>query len=198
MNKKDQTKKDKQPLKDADHTKNIAETKGGPTAPGAQEPVKPAKVSATLHRAIESRGPDSTPDDSDLLIRKQRVRILCVDDDLVQVKLVMRMLERLGYQCVGTTECNEALALFNDSPDRFDLIISDLTMPAMSGRELGRRIRKVRQDIPIILCTGYGILDDRYFDDELYVNAYISKPFTLRKIDDIIRTVLKKSFQLFY
>lgn len=198
MNNKKQKNNGKQPLKDADQTKDVAETKGGATIPDFKEPVKTAKVGTTAHRHVGSRGPDSLPDDSDLLLRKQGVRILYVDDDLVQVKLVVRMLERLGYQCVGTTECKEALKLFNDSPEKFDLIISDLTMPAMSGRELGRQIRKVRQDIPVILCTGYGMLDDRYFNDELYINAYLSKPFTLRKIDDTIRTVLKKSFQLFY
>jgi CheY-like chemotaxis protein len=199
MKKKTQSKKEKRVWKETLQSEDNAGIEDGSPAPQARETLKNAKVQDATGRTTELRNLDgSAPDSLDLLIKKQKVSILYVDDDMVQVKLVIRMLERLGYQAVGTTDCQEALAFFRDTPDRFDLIISDLSMPTMTGRDLGQQVRKVRKDIPIILCTGYGMLNDRYFDDELYINAYVSKPFTLRKIDDTIRTVLKKTYQLFY
>ena len=64
-------------------------------------------------------------------------------------------LTRLGYEVVGTTSSLEALEIFKKEPRRFHLVITDYTMPHMTGVDLARRLLKIREDIPIILCTGY-------------------------------------------
>ncbi|MCF6239509.1 MAG: ATP-binding protein, partial [Candidatus Marinimicrobia bacterium] len=89
-------------------------------------------------------------------------RILFVDDEKLLAEMGRDMLERLGYQV--TMRCNslEALATFQKTPTEFDLVITDQTMPDMTGADLSRRMIQIRPDIPIILCTGYSHLIDEH------------------------------------
>jgi PAS domain S-box-containing protein len=87
---------------------------------------------------------------------KGKGRVLFVDDEPVTVKLIFVMLTKLGYIVETKTSPVEALDLFNHNPGNFDLIITDLTMPGMTGIELAEKINKKKPDIPIILMTGYG------------------------------------------
>ena len=82
-------------------------------------------------------------------------RILFIDDEQVIVNLAEEMLSKLGYDVVAKTSSVEALELFQEDPDKFDLIITDMSMPAMTGDSLAQNILGLRSDIPIILCTGY-------------------------------------------
>ncbi|HCY83592.1 MAG TPA: PAS domain S-box protein, partial [Desulfobacteraceae bacterium] len=82
-------------------------------------------------------------------------RILVVDDEASIAKLMKKMLESLGYQVFTRTSSVEALALFRSKPNDIDLVLTDMTMPDMTGDELGAEISAIRPDIPIILCTGY-------------------------------------------
>jgi len=82
-------------------------------------------------------------------------RILFVDDEQVLVNIGKEMLERLGYEVTARTSSIEALELFRVKPDQFDLVITDMTMPNMTGEKLAKEIMGIRADIPIILCTGY-------------------------------------------
>ena len=84
-----------------------------------------------------------------------RERILFVDDELSLFKLGKQRLEGLGYTVQGSTDSSEALAIFRNAPDTFDLIITDMAMPHMTGDQLATQILKIRPDIPILLCTGY-------------------------------------------
>ena len=83
-------------------------------------------------------------------------RILFVDDEEDIVFSGENMLTRLGYQVVSTRSAQEALTLFRRQPESFDLVITDLTMPQMSGDQLADELVRLRPDIPIILCTGFG------------------------------------------
>ena len=83
-------------------------------------------------------------------------RILCVDDEETLVELETALLEKLGYRVAGKTSSREALDLFLESPHAFDLVITDLTMPDLTGDLLAQRITAVRPDLPVLLCTGYG------------------------------------------
>ncbi|WP_155890678.1 ATP-binding protein, partial [Desulfuromonas sp. TF] len=85
-----------------------------------------------------------------------RERILFLDDEEDLVFAGQRMLEKLGYAVVAGTDSLEALEVFRSQPDRFDLVITDQTMPRMTGQRLAREILGLRRDIPIILCTGLG------------------------------------------
>jgi signal transduction histidine kinase len=80
--------------------------------------------------------------------------ILFVDDEASIVKLAKRILERLGYTITGKTSCTEALELFKEKPDEFDLVITDMAMPIMTGTEFAKKILKIQPDIPIIMCSG--------------------------------------------
>lgn len=83
-------------------------------------------------------------------------RILFVDDEEDIVFSGENMLTRLGYEVVSSRSAQEALALFRRQPEHYDLVITDLTMPQMSGDQLADELVRLRPDIPIILCTGFG------------------------------------------
>jgi two-component system cell cycle sensor histidine kinase/response regulator CckA len=71
------------------------------------------------------------------------------------VDVIQPMIERLCYTVTARTSSIEGLEAFRGKPDRFDLVITDFTMPNMTGMELAKELLKLRSDIPIILCTGY-------------------------------------------
>ena len=82
-------------------------------------------------------------------------RVLFVDDEEILVELWGDILENLGYTVTATTESAKALEIFLSRPDRFDLVITDMTMPGMTGIDLSKEILGLRPAIPIILCTGF-------------------------------------------
>jgi PAS domain S-box-containing protein len=93
--------------------------------------------------------------DEDTVIPTGNERILFIDDEPALVDLGKRMFEQLGYEVTSRTSSVEALELFKARPDRFDLVITDMTMPNIMGDKLAHELMKIRPDIPIILCTGY-------------------------------------------
>ena len=104
--------------------------------------------------------------------------ILFVDDEPPIAKMGCRMLEGLGYKVTTRTSSFEALELFKTKPDAFDLIVTDMTMPIMTGDVLSTEIRKIRSDIPIILCTGYSQKMSEEFAKHIGINAFVYKPFS--------------------
>ena len=119
-------------------------------------------------------------------------RILFIDDEPAIVNISRQMLDSLGYDVVTRTSSIEALELFKAQTDRFDLVITDMTMPQMTGEKLADEILKIRPDIPIILCTGYSDKLDEANTKELGIQAYIMKPIVLNEIARTIRQVLDK------
>jgi CheY-like chemotaxis protein len=117
-------------------------------------------------------------------------RVLFVDDEELLAEMGRDMLEDLGYQVTVTTSSSEALALFRTDPGRFDLVITDVTMPEITGVELAREMLAVRADIPIIMCTGFSHLIDADAAKAAGVRAFTMKPLTKREIAKTIRTVL--------
>ncbi len=116
--------------------------------------------------------------------------ILVVDDEPAVIHMGTEMLQRLGYRVSGEGRSVQALALFADAPYRFDLIITDLTMPEMTGKELAREIRRLRPDIPIILCTGFSELVTEERAKDWGLAALISKPVSAETMAATIRRVL--------
>ncbi len=117
-------------------------------------------------------------------------RILFVDDEEILTEMTKNMLERLGYHVTVRKNSLEALITFQDLPHQFDLIITDQTMPGMTGADLAKRILQIRPDMPIILCTGYSTIMSEKKAQALGIKGFLLKPFTTRDIAVLIRKVL--------
>ena len=117
-------------------------------------------------------------------------RILFVDDEEQLVSLGARMLTKLGYRVATRMDGFEAIKLFRSDPDGFDLVITDYTMPHMTGVDLAGEILRIRPDIPIILCTGYSEMISEQTVKEKGLRALIMKPFSPSNIARLIRDML--------
>ncbi|MCP3944235.1 MAG: response regulator [Desulfobacteraceae bacterium] len=120
-------------------------------------------------------------------------RILLVDDEKAIIKMEQKVLERLGYQVISETESPKALGVFKANPDNFDLIITDMTMPEMTGLKLATEIKAVRADIPVIICTGFSDQINEESSAQLGIQGYVTKPVIIREIAQVIRDVLDGS-----
>ncbi len=123
-------------------------------------------------------------------IPRGKERVLLVDDDEMIVNAVSHMMRTLGYQVTAVTDSREALSLFSKEPFRFDLVVSDQTMPSMAGEELAREMLRLRPDIPIILCTGYSDSMSSEKAATMGIRGFIMKPFTVREGAKLMRSVL--------
>ncbi len=119
--------------------------------------------------------------------------ILFVDDEASIVKLAIRILERLGYTVTGKESSIEALELFKEKPDEFDLVITDMAMPMLTGAELAKQIIKIQPDIPIIICTGFSERMDSQTAKSLGIKEYIKKPILTDELTSKIKEVLNQS-----
>ena len=121
---------------------------------------------------------------------KGNERILFIDDDPTLVFLASELLGSLGYQVVTQTSSVEALDLFRKDPYRFDLVITDMTMPAMMGDRLAQTFLEIRHDIPIILCTGYSEYISEEQSKSMGIREFIMKPYGTKDMAKTIRRVL--------
>lgn len=120
-------------------------------------------------------------------------RILLIDDEVQIVKIGKKILERLGYLVHTSTSSVNALKLFRLQPDHFDLVITDMAMPHITGDELAAEFLKIRSDIPIILCTGYSKKLSNANWADAGIKALINKPFTKADMSDTVRRVLDQA-----
>ena len=134
--------------------------------------------------AIREESEDSTP------LRRGNERVLLVDDEEALVQTGQRILEFLGYQVSFSTSSIEALEVFRAQTDKYDLVITDQTMPRMTGMELAQKLIDIRPDIPIILCTGYNdiVSDDKA--KEIGIRELVLKPLLIHSLAETIRKVL--------
>jgi len=117
-------------------------------------------------------------------------RILFIDDEKSLVDLGQQILERLGYRVTIRTSSVEALELFMEQPEKFDLVITDMTMPNMTGDDLAGKLMNIRADIPVILCTGYSERISRERAHDLGIKEFILKPIVMRELAKTVRGVL--------
>ncbi|MDA8141815.1 MAG: ATP-binding protein [Desulfobacteraceae bacterium] len=143
----------------------------------------------TIYLPISSKRAESAPAVDEALPGGSE-RILLVDDEPPIVKMGSQTLERLGYKVITRTSSIEALELFRSRPNDFDLVITDMTMPQMSGDQLAREVMRVRQEIPVILFTGYSkqITDELAAD--IGIKAFAYKPLVKKDLAMTIRRVL--------
>ncbi|MCF8083006.1 MAG: PAS domain S-box protein [Deltaproteobacteria bacterium] len=117
-------------------------------------------------------------------------RILFVDDEEAVMGAVRPMLEALGYSVTAKRSSVEALASFTEDPDAFDLIITDQTMPEMTGKELAREMLAIRPELPIILYTGYSPQIDEERAKAMGIQGFVMKPIVMKEMANTIREVL--------
>jgi CheY-like chemotaxis protein len=117
-------------------------------------------------------------------------RILFVDDESVLVNMGKQIFESLGYDVATRTSSIEALELFKNQPDRFDLVITDMTMPNMTGEDLAQELMRIKPNIPIILCTGFSAKIDDQKASAQGIRALVLKPIVKREIATTVRKVL--------
>lgn len=125
-------------------------------------------------------------------IPKGSESILLVDDEKSILDTIQSMLESLGYKVTVRNSSIEALEVFKNNPDRFDLVITDMTMPNMTGKDLAKEMMAIRKGIPIILCTGFSNQIDEGRAKEMGINAYLMKPIVMGDMANTIREVLDK------
>ena len=117
-------------------------------------------------------------------------RILFVDDEDQIVRLTKNTLERLGYHVKVRTGSIDALELFQAAPDKFDLVITDMTMPNMTGTQLAKKLLAIRPDIPIIICSGFSEIMDEQEVKKLGIRGFVMKPVVKKELAKKIREVL--------
>ena len=118
--------------------------------------------------------------------------ILFVDDEKTITNMMQQMLEKLGYQVEAKLNPEEALDLFQSKPDSFDIVITDMTMPQMTGAKFAKKLKEIRSDIPIILCTGHSSLIDEDKARQYGISGYLMKPVSKSKIAKAIQEALDK------
>jgi len=117
-------------------------------------------------------------------------KILIVDDEMSVGKFIGEVFNQQGYQTIIETSSEKAFSMLNQNPDAFDLLVTDQTMPGMTGMELAQSIKDIRPDLPVILCSGY---NDDIVEEKANltgVSAFISKPIDTRKILSTTRKLL--------
>jgi two-component system cell cycle sensor histidine kinase/response regulator CckA len=120
-------------------------------------------------------------------------RILLVEDDTYLIEAEKKMLEELGYSVTSMTSAVEAFEIFQKVPDRFDIIITDYAMPKMTGLQLIRKIRPIKAEIPVIVCTGYHKVISQQKTTPLEIGEIIMKPIELSVIANSLRRLLDKN-----
>ncbi len=130
----------------------------------------------------EVKSPDEMPRGSE--------SVLFVDDEESLADMSKLMLERLGYRVETRLNPVEALELFQSNPEAFDLVITDMTMPQMTGVKLSEKLKGVRSDIPIIISTGHSLQIDGEKARQLGISAYVMKPIAMKEMAITIREVL--------
>lgn len=115
-----------------------------------------------------------------------------MDDEAQVLHLEKQILERLGYRVEPQISSLDALALFAKNPHAFDLVISDVTMPGMTGDLLARHLLEIRPDIPIIVCTGFSEKITPERARAMGIRGFLMKPTLSRKIAKMIRGILNE------
>lgn len=120
-------------------------------------------------------------------------RILLVDDEPMLTEIGKKFLTGLGYRVLAVTSSSEALNIFKEDPGKFDLVITDQTMPVLSGTELAKELLKIRGNLPIILCTGYSSKVDKVKAESIGIREFAMKPLAKKEIAALIRKTLEAS-----
>jgi CheY-like chemotaxis protein len=117
-------------------------------------------------------------------------RILLVDDESDILNIEKEMLNKMGYAVTTMGDPLEALKLFGDQPSHFDLVITDMTMPKITGDKFARELMRIRPDIPVILCTGFSELTSPEKAASMGIKGFLTKPISMRRLSKMICKLL--------
>jgi CheY-like chemotaxis protein len=120
-------------------------------------------------------------------------QILFLDDDKVLADIGEKMLKKLGYRVNSRTSPYEAIEAFKANPSKYDMVITDMTMPGMTGDILAKEILKIRYNIPIIICTGFSKMMSPEKASKMGIKDFLMKPLTMSDLSKSIRTVLDQN-----
>ncbi|HQI02761.1 MAG TPA: response regulator, partial [Deltaproteobacteria bacterium] len=130
-------------------------------------------------------------DDDNVPSIQGKERILLVDDEEFILSSLQRTLRQSGYRVTALKNGMEALIVFNEKSDEFDLVITDLTMPGMTGLELSSKLQDVRPEVPIILCTGYNDVISRQEAKSYGIKELVLKPTGTGELRKVVRRILE-------
>ncbi len=120
-------------------------------------------------------------------------RILFVDDEKPLIDIGKKCLERLGYTVEARSSPHDALEAFRANPKKFDVVITDMTMPEMTGEELAQKITAIRQDVPVLLCTGFSKSLSPERSRQSGIRELLMKPLTIQKLAESVQRALKEN-----
>jgi signal transduction histidine kinase/ActR/RegA family two-component response regulator len=143
-----------------------------------------------LYFPVTDRATEENSEAKEVTLAKGTERILYIDDDEMLTTLNQRMLADMGYRVTVQTNSLEALKLFTATADNFDLVITDQTMPDLTGMDLIEKIRAIRPEIPTILCTGYSSKVNKEKARQSGINAFLMKPVEFSEMLQVIRQVI--------
>jgi PAS domain S-box-containing protein len=140
----------------------------------------------TVHKKSKEK-PSATPHTP---LQGGNERILFVDDEVDITRISHSLLSNLGYRVTVETQSLKALKKIQKDPSAFDLLITDHTMPGLTGADLARSVLQLRPDLPIILCTGYTATFSKQEAHKIGIKKYVIKPLSTKELTDIVREVL--------
>ncbi|MFH1152484.1 MAG: ATP-binding protein, partial [Pseudomonadota bacterium] len=122
--------------------------------------------------------------------------ILFVDDEKTLVDLGKSFLEIYGYNVETRISPHDALEAFRTRPDKYDIVVTDMTMPGMNGDKLSREIKAIRSDIPVVICTGFSLDISPNDFESMGVEGILMKPVPMKEMGAMVRSVLNKAKDL--
>jgi CheY-like chemotaxis protein len=152
------------------------------------EPGKGTTVSIYLP-CITMDKPSPRPYEGDAIV-KGHERILLIDDEEYIITMMKEMLERLGYRITSFTDSRKAYEAFRSDPHGYDLVITDQTMPHLTGSELSEEFLRIRPGIPVIVCTGFSEILSEEKAKAIGICEYVTKPVVKSEIAKAIRNAL--------
>jgi CheY-like chemotaxis protein len=137
------------------------------------------------------KGEEKETDKFDMPLLTGTGRILFVDDEPALTMMGQRILSRLGYQVQTTNSSPEALEIFRSQPQAFDLVITDLTMPELTGINLAKALLEVRPELPIVLCTGFSDQVNEEMLRSIGIRGLLLKPITIHELAHSVRLAIE-------
>ncbi|MCP3898154.1 MAG: response regulator, partial [Desulfobacteraceae bacterium] len=149
----------------------------------------------SIYLPLMTKSSQITPAENVEMVTSGTENILLVDDEVSVAKLEGQMLARLGYQTTIKTNSVDALSAFKKNPEFFDLVISDMTMPGMTGDQLADEILSIKPDTPIIICTGFSERINKELAETSGVKGFLMKPVVKLDMAQMVRKVLDEAIQ---
>lgn len=140
--------------------------------------------------AVEHELIDEAESASRSIPRGHGERVLLVEDEAASVQMSMSLLERLGYEVVSARDGAEAIQVFGQRVEDFDVVLTDQRMPQMNGVELAKALRERGEGLPIVLCTGFDLAAIRELAEGIEIQAFLKKPLTVSTVASTLRSVL--------